>query len=399
MSGPVLPGATVGIVGGGQLGRMFALEARRMGYRVAVLDPGADTPAAQVADEHLRAPFDDVDACLELARRSDVVTLEWENADVATLRRMAEQVPVHPSPEVLEVAQHRVREKDAARRLGVETTEYRAVRTRDELEHALAEVGAPAILKTARMGYDGKGQATIRDAAGAHAAWEEVAQLGDDFILEARVPFRMEVSVVCARAADGRMASFPVAENEHRGGILHLSVVPARVPDEVAKRAVRTAEALAEGLGVVGLLAVEMFVTAEGRVLMNEIAPRPHNSGHYTWEACGVSQFEQQLRAVCGLPLGDPALLRPAAMANLMGEDAGTALARSAVARALEVPGTALHLYGKDAARPGRKMGHLTVLAATAEQAAERALEAWRRATGRTPGAMGVAHPPPGVHL
>jgi 5-(carboxyamino)imidazole ribonucleotide synthase len=381
MTGPVLPGGTIGIVGGGQLGRMFALEARRMGYRVAVLDPGADTPAAQVADEHLRAPFDDLDACMALAERSDVVTLEWENADVATLRRMAERGPVHPSPGVLEVAQHRVREKDAARRLGVATTEYRAVRSREELDRALAEVGAPAILKTARMGYDGKGQATIPDTQGAEAAWNEVAPTGGDLILEARVPFRMEVSVVTARRADGRMASFPVAENEHRGGILHLSVVPARVPDPVAVEAVRTAEALAEGLGVVGLLAVEMFVTGDGRVLMNEIAPRPHNSGHYTWEACGVSQFEQQLRAVCGLPLGDPALLRPAAMVNLMGEDAGTGLARPGVARALEVPGAALHLYGKDQARPGRKMGHLTVLAATADLAAERALEAWRRAT------------------
>lgn len=382
MTAPVLPGATIGIVGGGQLGRMFALEARRMGYRVLVLDPGDDTPAGQLADERIRAPFDDLDACMELARRSDVVTLEWENADVATLRRMAEAVPVHPSPDVLEVAQHRVREKDAARRLGVATAEYRAVRTLDELHAAISEIGTPAILKTARMGYDGKGQATIHDAAGAEAAYADVSRMGDDFILEARVPFRMEVSVVCARAADGRMACFPVAENEHRGGILHRSIVPARVSPEVAERALRTAEALAGGLGVVGLLAVELFVTEDGEVLMNEIAPRPHNSGHYTWEACAVSQFEQQLRAVAGLPLGDPALLSPAAMVNLLGEDAGTGLARPAIARALEVPGAALHLYGKHAARPGRKMGHLTVLAPTAGEAAARALEAWERATG-----------------
>ena len=382
MSGAVLPGSTVGIVGGGQLGRMFALEARRMGYRVVVLDPGADTPAAQVADEHLRGAFEDVDACLELARRSDVVTLEWENADVSTLRRMAEMVPVHPSPGVLEVAQHRVREKDAARRLGVATAEYRPVRTRAELNDALAEIGAPAILKTARMGYDGKGQATLRSPADADAAFAEVSRLGDDFILEARVDFRMEVSVVCARTAEGRTASFPVAENEHRGGILHRSVVPARVPPAVAAEAVRVAEALAEGLGVVGLLAVELFVDGEGRVLMNEIAPRPHNSGHYTWEACGVSQFEQQLRAVCGLPLGDPALLRPAAMVNLMGDDAGTGLGRPGAAAALAVPGAALHLYGKHQARPGRKMGHLTVLAPSADEAAERADEAWRAFCG-----------------
>jgi 5-(carboxyamino)imidazole ribonucleotide synthase len=380
MSATILPGATIGIVGGGQLGRMFALEARRMGYRVVVLDPGADTPAAQVADEHLRAPFEDVDACLELARRSDVVTLEWENADVATLRAMAEIVPVHPSPEVLEVAQHRVREKDTARRLGLGTAEYRPVRTRAELDEALVAIGAPAILKTARMGYDGKGQAAIPDAAGADRAWDELAGQGDDFILEARVEFRVEVSVVCARTADGRTAAFPVAENEHRGGILHRSIVPARIPPDVAAEAVRTAETLAEGLGVVGVLAVELFVTGDGRVLVNEIAPRPHNSGHYTWEACGVSQFEQQLRAVCGLPLGDASLLSPAAMVNLMGEDAGTGLSRSAIARALAVPGSALHLYGKHEARPGRKMGHLTVLAASADDAAARAMEAWQLA-------------------
>lgn len=379
MNPPILPGATIGMVGGGQLGRMFALEARRMGYRLVVLDPGDATPAAQFCDLHIRAPFEDVDACLRLARMSDVVTLEWENADVSTLRAMAEHVQIHPSPDVLEVAQHRVREKDAARRLGVLTAEYRAVRSREDLDAALAEIGAPAILKTARMGYDGKGQATIRDAAEAGAAWNDLSRQGDDFILEAKVPFRMEVSVICARSASGETACFPVAENEHRRGILHLTVAPARVPDEVADEARRVATALAEGLGVVGLLAVEMFVDADGRILMNEIAPRPHNSGHHTWEACAVSQFEQQLRAVCGLPLADPALLRPAAMVNLMGEDAGTGLGRPGVARALEVPGTALHLYGKHEARAGRKMGHLTVLADSADEAARRALQAWER--------------------
>lgn len=379
MNPPILPGATIGMVGGGQLGRMFALEARRMGYRLVVLDPGDATPAAQFCDEHIRAPFEDADACLRLARMSDVVTLEWENADVSTLRAMAEHVQIHPSPDVLEVAQHRVREKDAARRLGVLTAEYRAVRSKEELDAALHEIGAPAILKTARMGYDGKGQATIHDASEAAAAWDALSPQGDDFILEAKVPFRMEVSVICARSASGETACFPVSENEHRRGILHLTIAPARVPAEVADEARRVASTLAEGLGVVGLLAVEMFVDGDGRILMNEIAPRPHNSGHHTWEACAVSQFEQQLRAVCGLPLGDPALLRPAAMVNLMGEDAGTGLDRTGVARALEVPGTALHLYGKKEARAGRKMGHLTVLADTADQAAARALEAWKR--------------------
>ena len=378
---PFLPGATLGMVGGGQLGRMFALEARRMGYRVVVLDPGEDTPAAQFCDRHLRAPFEDLDACLELARLSDVVTLEWENADVATLREMERIVPVRPGPGVLEVAQHRVREKDAARRLGVLTAEYRAVGTRQELDEALREIGAPAILKTARMGYDGKGQAVIRGAGDVDNAWNAVSAMGSEFILEAMVSFRMEVSVICARSATGETACFPVAENEHRGGILHLTRCPARVSDEIAAEAMRVATALAEGLGVVGLLAVEMFVDADGRILVNEIAPRPHNSGHHTIEACGVSQFEQQLRAVCGLPLGSPALLRPAAMVNLMGEDAGTGLGRAGVADALRVPETSLHLYGKGAARPGRKMGHLTSLAGDVDEAAGRVLRAWEAAT------------------
>ncbi|HEY0025020.1 MAG TPA: 5-(carboxyamino)imidazole ribonucleotide synthase [Longimicrobium sp.] len=378
---PFLPGATLGMVGGGQLGRMFALEARRMGYRVVVLDPGEDTPAAQFCDRHVRAPFEDLDACLELARLSDVVTLEWENADVATLREMERIVPVRPGPGVLEVAQHRVREKDAARRLGVLTADYRAVGTREELDEALREIGAPAILKTARMGYDGKGQAVIRGAGDVDNAWTAVSAMGSEFILEAMVNFRMEVSVICARSATGETACFPVAENEHRGGILHLTRCPARVSDEMASEAMRVATALAEGLGVVGLLAVEMFVDADGRILVNEIAPRPHNSGHHTIEACGVSQFEQQLRAVCGLPLGSPALLRPAAMVNLMGEDAGTGLGRAGVADALRIPETSLHLYGKGAARTGRKMGHLTSLAGDVDEAAGRVLRAWEAAT------------------
>jgi 5-(carboxyamino)imidazole ribonucleotide synthase len=379
---PLLPGSTVGIVGGGQLGRMFAVDARRMGYRVVVLDPAEDGPAAQVADDAIRAPLDDDRALAELARRSDVVTLEWENADVAALRRLAGQVPVHPSPAVLEVAQHRVREKDAARRLGVPTAEYRPVRTLDELRGAVEEVGVPALLKTARFGYDGRGQVALDRAEDAAAAFHQLAPAGEELILEARVPFTCEVSVLCARDAAGGTASFPVAENEHRGGILHLSVMPARIDSEVAGRATSIATRLATGLGVVGLLAVEMFVTATGAVLMNEIAPRPHNSGHQAREACGLSQFEQQLRAVTGLPLGSAELLRPAAMINLMGQDTGTGLARPGLAHALAVPGTSLHLYGKREPRTGRKMGHLTATGATADEAVERALRAWELAAG-----------------
>ncbi|HET7234379.1 MAG TPA: 5-(carboxyamino)imidazole ribonucleotide synthase [Longimicrobium sp.] len=376
----VLPGGTVGIVGGGQLGRMFALEARRMGYRVVVLDPGEDAPAAQVADEHLRAPMDDPAAMRALAGRCDVITLEWENADVATLRDIERIVPIRPGPGVLEVAQHRVREKDTARALGVLTAGYRAVSTRAELREALREIGTPAVLKTARFGYDGKGQAVIRDVADADAAFQAVTGGAEDgpaeLILEEWVRFTLEVSVVCARTARGEVACFPVAENVHRNAILDLSIVPARVPAGVADEARRVAETMARGLDVVGLLAVEMFVGDDGHVRMNELAPRPHNSGHYTLEACPVSQFEQQLRAVCGLPLGSTELLRPAAMANLMGEHAGTALGRPGAAPALGVPMTALHLYGKAEARPGRKMGHLTSLGDTPEQAVERVVRA-----------------------
>lgn len=374
--GAILPGATVGVVGGGQLGRMLAMEARRMGYRTLVLDPGEDAPAAQVGDEQILAPLDDPEAARELARRSDVVTLEWENADVAVLRELERVVPVRPGAHVLEVCQHRVREKDAVRRLGVGTAEYRAVSTLAELRAALAEIGAPAVLKTARWGYDGKGQATIRSADEAEAALAAVGGEGRELVLEGFVPFRMELSVVVARGPGGEMASFPVAENVHRRGILDVSVVPARVEPAVAEEARRVGEALAEGLGVVGLLAVEMFLHEDGRVLVNELAPRPHNSGHYTIEACAVSQFEQQLRAVTGLPLGSTELLRPAAMANLLGEDAGTGLGDPRVAAALAEPGVALHLYGKPEARPGRKMGHVTAIAATAEEAMAKALRA-----------------------
>lgn len=375
----VLPGGTIGIVGGGQLGRMFALEARRMGYRVAVLDPGTGAPAAQVADEHVHASFDDHAAMRALAERSDVITLEWENADVATLRDIERIVPIRPGPGVLEVAQHRVREKDTARSLGILTAGYRAVSTRDELHGALREIGTPAVLKTARWGYDGKGQATIREPSEADSAFDAVTGGGDgpaELILEEWVRFTLEVSVVCARTVSGEVACFPVAENVHRNAILDVSIVPARIPPAVADEARRVAETMARGLEVVGLLAVEMFVGEDGHVRMNEIAPRPHNSGHYTLEACPVSQFEQQLRAVCGLPLGSTELLRPAAMANLMGEHAGTALGRAGASPALGVPMTALHLYGKAAARPGRKMGHLTSLGDTPEQAMERVLRA-----------------------
>lgn len=381
----ILPGATIGIVGGGQLGRMLALEARRMGYRTAVLDPAPCGPAAQVANDHVRAALGDGAALRGLAERVDVITFEWENADPATLREVAGEVPLRPAPEVLALTRDRGLEKDAVRRLGVDTTEYRVVASRAELDDALRMIGTPAVLKTTRGGYDGRGQARITTPADAGAAWNAVEGLADGWILEAWVPFSAEVSVVCARGPSGDTACFPVAENRHVGGILDVSIVPAALAPPVAAEAERIAVALAEGLDLVGVLGVEMFVTSDDRLLVNELAPRPHNSGHYTWEACAVSQFEQQLRAVCALPLGSPRLLRPAAMANLLGRHLPDSPERWSVA--LAQPETTLHLYGKREARPDRKMGHLTALGETREEATERVLEARRRLRGTCEGA------------
>lgn len=365
----ILPGATIGVVGGGQLGRMLGLEARRMGYRVAVLDPAEDSPAAQVADHHIRAPLEDADALRRLADRADVLTLEWENADADGLRALEEITPVRPGPHVLEVAQHRLREKDTARALGLRTAEYRAVSSAEELAATLEALGTPAVLKTCRGGYDSLGQRVIRQPADADAAFGALGGGAQELILEGWVPFRMEISVLCARSPSGEIASFPVSENVHRNGILDFTLAPARVSPEVAREAQAMGEALVEGLDVVGLLAVELFVDAEDRLYVNEMAPRPHNSGHYTWEACSPSQFELQLRAVCDLPLPQPLQLAPACMANLLGVHVGTGTRIPGSEEIFATPGLSLHLYGKHSARPGRKMGHLTVLAPTVEQA------------------------------
>jgi len=378
MSSVLLPGSTIGVLGGGQLGRMLALEARRMGYRCLVLDADANAPAAQVADDRITAPLDDAAAMRELARCSDVVTMEWENVDIEATRLLEAEVPVRPGAHVLAVAQHRMREKDAARSAGLGTAEYAAVGSRRDLVRALERIGAPAVLKTCRGGYDGRGQARIADAgeAAVDAAWAELGGAEVELILERWVPYQREVSVIVARGVAGDTACFPVGENVHEEGILDLTMVPARISDDTAAQARRVATRLAEHLDVVGLLAVEMFVTGDGGVLVNEIAPRPHNSGHYTWEACAVSQFEQHLRAVCGLPLDPCALLRPAAMANLLGEHVGPDPGRLDLVRALGRPSVALHLYGKSESRPGRKMGHLTTLADTVDEAREAALMA-----------------------
>jgi len=370
MNNPVPPGAAVGVLGSGQLGRMFAMAARRLGYRVHTFSPDRDTPTGQVADLEVAAPYDDLDAVRAFARQVAVVTFEFENVPAATVEAAAAQVPVRPGGRVLHVAQQRLREKGFLAEAGLPVARFLPVRSLDDLRRGLAAVGIPAVLKQAAWGYDGKGQVRIGSAAEAESAWSAVGR--QESILEAFVDFEREVSVVAGRGLDGSVADYGVIENVHCHHILDLSSAPAAVPEPVAGEAVRLTRAVLEALDVVGVLCVEFFVTRDGRLLINELAPRPHNSGHLTVDACLTSQFEQQLRAVCGLPLGSTERLRPAAMANLLGDlwAGGEPDWRAALA----FPDVKLHLYGKAEARPGRKMGHLTALAATADEARRRVL-------------------------
>ena len=364
----VLPGRPVGILGGGQLGRMFAIAARRMGYRVHAFDPTMDCPAGQVADVEVIAAYDDQDAARRFAAGVDVVTFEFENIPAETLAAIAQTRPVHPAPQVLHVCRHRLREKEFLQSHGFPLARWRPVRGTLELTAALTALGMPAILKTADFGYDGKGQVRIERLEQAADAWRAMGR--PEGVLEALVPFVKEVSVICTRTRRGQVVCFPVAENEHCRHILDVTTVPADLSHQTANRAVELASAIAEALDVVGVLAVELFVLADDTLLVNELAPRPHNSGHFSVDACVTSQFEQQLRAVCGLPLGEVRLLRPVAMANLLGDL--WAGGEPNWLAALAFPEVKLHLYGKHEARPGRKMGHLTALAETA--AAARAL-------------------------
>jgi len=376
---PVLPGASIGVLGSGQLGRMFAIAARRMGYRVHTYSPGYDTPTGQVADLEVAGPYEDLDAVAKFAAGVEVVTFEFENVPAATAAAAERAAPVRPSGEVLHVTQHRLREKGYLAQRGFPVTPFRAVRSPAELAAGLAELGCPALLKTAGWGYDGKGQVRITRPDEAAAAWQHLAggEAGGEAVLEAFVHYERELSVVAARGHDGQMVDFGVIENHHVGGILDLSLAPARVSSACGRAAREITRAVLESLGVVGVLCVEFFALPGDVLLINELAPRPHNSGHLSFDACVTSQFEQQLRAVCGLPLGATDLLRPAAMANLMGEQWRGGEPRWLAA--LELPDVKLHLYGKSDPRPGRKMGHLTALAGTAEAAAERVLAARSR--------------------
>jgi len=370
MAGPLLPGATLGILGGGQLGRMTAIAARRMGYKVRTFDPSASACAAPVADEHVAADWGDPEALARFADGCGRVTLEFENIPPATVERLARSVPCHPSASVLATCQNRRREKEFLRAAGIPCADFAVVTSLDELRAAVARIGHPCVLKTADFGYDGKGQVKLPDAtADLGAAWEKIGRAAG--VLEAWVPFQMEISVLVARTEDGRTAVYDPAENIHRNHILHLSLSPARVSEATAREARELALAIAAKISLVGLLAVEMFVK-DGRVIVNELAPRPHNSGHQTFDANETSQFEQHVRAVCGLPLGGTRPLAPSAMVNLLG-DLWRGGREPDWTRVLADPSAKLHLYDKGRPAPGRKMGHITVTAATVEEAARRA--------------------------
>ncbi|MCX7303017.1 MAG: 5-(carboxyamino)imidazole ribonucleotide synthase [Hyphomicrobiales bacterium] len=351
--GPLRPGAAIGIIGGGQLGRMLAIAAARLGYRTVILEPQSDCPAAQVANHQIVASYDDPAALAELSGQADVVTYEFENVPVAAAGRLALDVPVFPPPKALEVSQDRLAEKRFLNGIGVSTAEFLPVDSDKDLASALSEFGGSGVLKTCRMGYDGKGQRLFRnfqgDVAGVFAAMG-----GVPMILESLVGFVSEISVIAARGRDGGLAAYDPTENVHRDGILHTSTVPAAVPPGVAEIACRSAFAILEALDYVGVIGVEFFVLADGALLVNEIAPRVHNSGHWTEAACAVSQFEQHIRAITGLPLGGTGRHCDCVMENLIGNDVERA------PRLLAEPDLVLHLYGKAEARPGRKMGHFT---------------------------------------
>ena len=360
-----LPGATIGLMGSGQLGRMFAIAARRMGYRIHVYSPAKASPAGQFSDREVTGAYEDEDAVRAFARDLDVLTFEFENIPRQTIDWCAAECEVRPAGSILHTAQNRLREKDFLSGAGIPVTAYRAVRSEPELGQAIADLGTPSILKSAAFGYDGKGQRLIAQPSNVEEIWRD--RPGDELILERAIDFEKEVSVIVARGLDGSVATFPVCENLHRDHILDITVVPARVSPAVEKSAAALASAVVEKMELVGLLAVEMFLQRDDTLLVNELAPRPHNSGHWSIEGCATSQFEQHVRAVCGLVLGSTEILRPAAMANLLG-DLWTD-GEPNWAGALEVRGVHLHLYGKREPRPRRKMGHVTALAPGAEDA------------------------------
>lgn len=361
----ILPGATIGMIGGGQLGRMFVIAAKYLGYNVIVLEPGENSPAGQVADEQLVAAYNDPKALAEFAKRCDVITTEFENIPASVLEDLSKTCVVHPSAEALGKTQDRIIEKEFIRSCGLLPVPYGVIRTRSEVAIAIDAIKFPAILKTARFGYDGKGQITVNNPDEVVAAFQ--SHKSADCVLEQRVDLDCEVSVVIARNSKGDTETFPISENIHLDGILFQSIVPATIDDDIAHAAKVAAKQIARKLDYVGVLAVEFFITKKGDLLVNEIAPRTHNSGHYTIDACVTSQFEQQVRTVCNLPFASTELLSPVVMTNLLGDLWGAT--PPDWTKVLESAASKLHLYGKDVAKPGRKMGHFCTLADSADAA------------------------------
>jgi 5-(carboxyamino)imidazole ribonucleotide synthase len=364
------PGSTIGLLGGGQLGRMFGIAARRMGYRVHTFEPSPDSPAGQISDREFNGSYTDRELLNAFVQSVDVVTFEFENIPHEVVDQISQTRPVHPRSEVLHICQNREREKSFLRKHRYPHTPFAIVSNQAELDVALESIGTPSILKTADFGYDGKGQRKI-----GQGNKFDYSQFGAGrAVLEKWIPFACELSVICARDTKGAICAFPIAENVHTRHILDYSIVPARIEPEVQRRAQTIAENIADDLDVIGLIAVEFFLTRDNELLVNELAPRPHNSGHYTFDACLTSQFEQQLRAVCGLPFGSPALVRPAVTVNLLG-DLWRDGAQPDWGPVLRHPCAKFHLYGKLEGRPGRKMGHFCVLRETVDEALMEALE------------------------
>ncbi len=378
--GMILPGAILGVMGSGQLGRMFAIAARRMGYRVHTFSPDSDTPTGQVADLETTASYDDEAKVREFAKSVAVITFEFENVPSRTIEWAAAHCPVRPAGKVLHICQHRLREKEFLAVAGIPVAPFRKIESAAQLASAAAEIGLPGVVKTAAFGYDGKGQRKLRAGDDLAEAWRPFG--GQPAVLEKFITFEREISVIVARGLDGSMTTWPVCENEHANHILDVTLCPARLPAPVADRAAELARSIALALDLTGVLAVEMFLMHDGGIVVNELAPRPHNSGHFSFDASVTSQFEQQVRAVCGLPLGSTESLRPAAMANLLGDV--WAAGEPDWAAAAAFPDVKIHLYGKAAAKPGRKMGHLTAFGATVEEAAA-TVRAARAALARRP--------------
>lgn len=368
----ILPGSTIGVLGGGQLGRMFVTAARTMGYKTVVLDPDQNSPAGLIADQHICCGFEDEAGLKKMAELCEAVTTEFENVPADSLRNLSEKIFVAPSAESVEIAQHRGREKSYAQQAGLQTTAYGNIASVEDIPAAIDTAGFPSILKLSSLGYDGKGQAIVRSVEEVENKFKEFGSV--ECVLEKMLDLKQEVSVILGRNSDGDISVFPVAENVHVNGILHTSTVPANIPDEITKRAQQQAMSLAQSMNYIGVLAVEFFITEDDQLVFNEMAPRPHNSSHYTLDATVTSQFEQQVRTLCGLPTGDGRLVTPVVMVNLLGDLWPVNWADVFTEKSLK-----LHLYGKEEPRPGRKMGHYNVLAETTELAKEKALKVFQK--------------------